>query len=207
MNPKVDVYFQSGCGRCELFATPQCKVHNWTAELEKLRKIVLNCGLKEELKWGVPCYVYEKNNVVIIGAFKEYCCLSFFKGVLLIDSEKILTKQGENTQSGRIVKFTDVGKIIELESVLRNYIYEAVEIEKAGLKVEFKPTSEYSIPEELIGKFVENPTLKIAFEALTPGRQRAYLLHFSQPKQSKTREARIEKYMPQILIGKGINDL
>lgn len=205
-NPKVDSYFTTGCGRCPLFATPECKVHNWTAELAKLREIVLECGLTEELKWGVPCYTFDGNNVVIIGAFKEYCSLSFFKGVLLKDASTILSKQGENSQAGRLVKFTDVQQVIEKESSLKDYIREAVEIEKAGLKVEYKDVSEYKIPEELQNKLNENEAFKNAFNTLTPGRQKGYILHFSQPKQSKTRESRIEKYMPQIFLGKGLND-
>lgn len=206
MNPKVDSYFTTGCGRCPLFATPECKVHNWTAELAKLREIVLECGLTEELKWGVPCYTFDGNNVVIIGAFKEYCSLSFFKGVLLKDASAILSKQGENSQAGRLVKFTDVQQVIEKESSLKDFIREAVEIEKASLKVEYKDVSEYKIPEELQNKLNENEAFKNAFNTLTPGRQKGYILHFSQPKQSKTRELRIEKYMPQIFLGKGLND-
>lgn len=206
MNPKVDVYFAAGCGRCPLTNTPECKVHNWTQELETLREIVLECGLTEELKWGVPCYTFERNNVVIIGAFKEYCALSFFKGVLLKDANGILSKQGENSQAGRIVKFTDVRQIVEKESILKGYIREAIEIEKAGLKVEFKDLSEYLIPEELQSKLDEDEAFKNAFNALTPGRQKGYILHFSQPKQSKTREARIEKCLPRIFFGKGLND-
>jgi len=206
MNPKVDVYFAAGCGRCPLTNTPECKVHNWTQELETLREIVLECGLTEELKWGVPCYTFERNNVVIIGAFKEYCALSFFKGVLLKDANGILSKQGENSQAGRIVKITDVGQIVEKESILKGYIREAIEIEKAGLKVEFKDVSEYLIPEELQSKLDEDEAFKNAFNALTPGRQKGYILHFSQPKQSKTREARIEKCLPRIFFGKGLND-
>ncbi len=206
MNPKVDVYFTAGCGRCPLVNTPECKVHNWTAELAKLREVVLDCGLDEELKWSHPVYTLQKSNIVMIGAFNENCVLSFFKGSLLKDDNKILSKPGENTQAGRVVRFTDVHKIIELENVLKAYIYEAVEIEKAGLKVEFKKTKDFAIPEELTAKFEKNPDFQTAFFALTPGRQRGYILHFSQPKQSQTRESRIEKCLPQILIGKGLND-
>ena len=206
MNPKVDVYFTAGCGRCPLFATPNCKVHNWTEELAKLREIVLDCGLTEELKWGVPVYTLQNNNIVLIAAFKENCVISFLKGALLKDANGILTKQGANVQSARVIRFTDVRKIVEMESILKAYIYEAIEVEKAGLKVDFKQTSEFAIAEEFQDKLNEIPALKTAFEALTPGRQRAYILHFSAPKQSKTRAERVEKRMQKILIGKGLND-
>ena len=206
MNPKIDTYLAVGCGRCPLGNTPECKVHNWTEELETLREIVLESGLKEELKWGVPCYTFEENNIAIVSAFKEYCSISFFKGVLLKDANGILSKQGENSQSGRLVKFTDVEQIIEKEAILKDYIAEAIEIEKAGLKVEYKDVSEYEIPEELQNKLDANESFKNAFHALTPGRRKGYILHFSQPKQSATRESRIEKSMPQIFLGKGLND-
>ena len=205
-NPKVDIYLSAGCGRCSLTNTPECKVHKWTAELENLREIVLDCGLKEELKWGQPVYTFEKNNVILITAFKEFCVISFFKGVLLKDANKILTKQGENVQSARVVKFTNLSQIIEKEEVLKSYVHEAIEVEKAGLQVVYKDVSEYAIPEELQMKFDENLAFKDAFYSLTQGRQKGYLLHFSQPKQSQTRVARIEKYTPQIFIGKGLND-
>jgi len=206
MNPKVDIYFTAGCGRCPLGNTPDCKVHNWKSELEKLRAIILACGLDEELKWGVPVYTFQKSNIVLIGAFKENCVISFFKGALLNDAAGILSKPGENTQAGRVVRFTDVREIARLEPVLKAYIYEAVEAEKAGLKVKFKEPSEFSIPEEFQTKLDEIPALKTAFQALTPGRRRAYILYFSQPKQSQTRASRVEKSIPQILIGKGLND-
>lgn len=206
INPKVDVYFTAGCGRCRLFNTPDCKVHNWDAELAVLRKIVLECDLVEEMKWSHPVYTFGKNNIVMIGAFNDNCTLSFFKGALLKDADGILNKQGENTQSARVVRFTDVKRIVELKSVLKDYIAEAIEIEKSGLMVELKKTSEYEMPVELQVKFNETPELKTAFENLTPGRQRGYLLHFAQPKQSPIRAARIEKHVPQIMIGKGLND-
>ena len=206
MNPKVDVYFTAGCGRCPLVNTPECKVHNWDTELETLRKIVLDCGLDEELKWSIPCYTFQKNNIILLSAFNEYCALSFFKGALLNDTNGILIQQTENTQATRQIRFTDIREIIEMESIIKAYIYEAVEVEKAGLKVEFKKTSEFKMPEEFQNKLAEIPALKAAFEALTPGRQRAYILYFSQPKQTKTRESRIERCMRQILIGKGLND-
>lgn len=207
INPKIDTYLAVGCGRCPLTNTPECKVHNWTEELKLLREIVLECGLTEELKWGVPCYTFEGNNIAIVSAFKEFCSLSFFKGVLLKDANGILIKQGENSQAARIVKFTDVQQILEKESILKAYIKEAVEVEKAGLKVEFKEISEYEIPAELQNKLDENEAFRNAFKDLTPGRQKGYILHFSQPKQSKTRESRIEKSMPRIFLGKGLHDL
>ncbi len=205
-NPKVDVYFAAGCGRCSLVNTPECKVHNWDAELAMLREIVLDCGLDEELKWSHPVYTSQKSNIVLIGAFNENCVLSFFKGALLKDKKGILTKQGENTQSARVIRFTDVQKIIELESVIKSYIHEAIEVEKLGLKVEYKDVLQYEIPEELQNKLDENEAFKNAFNTLTPGRQKGYILHFSQPKQSATRESRITRCVPQIMMGKGLND-
>ncbi|MCU0324361.1 MAG: YdeI/OmpD-associated family protein [Spirosomaceae bacterium] len=206
MNPKVDRFFITGCMRCPLGDTPNCKVHDWQAELAKLREIVLGCGLTEELKWGFPCYTFENNNLIMISVLKESSVLSFFKGVLLSDTKKILTKPGENTQSGRVIKFTNIRQIIELESTLKEYILEMIEIEKSGQKVAFKEVSEYGIPEEFRVRLEEDPTLKSAFYALTPGRQKGYLLHFAAPKQSQTRTSRIEKYTPQILKGKGLHD-
>lgn len=192
MNPKVDFYFS--------------KNEKWQKEIEKLRTIVLDCQLNEELKWGVPCYTFQKSNIVLIHVFKEYCAVLFFKGVLLNDANGILVQQTENVQSARQVRFTNLQEIIDLESVLKTYIYEAVEVEKAGLKVELKKTKEFSVSEEFQTKLNEDNNLKTAFHALTPGRQRGYLLHFSAPKQSKTRESRIEKSIPQILNGKGLDD-
>jgi uncharacterized protein YdeI (YjbR/CyaY-like superfamily) len=182
------------------------KAQQWREEFEKLRTIILDCGLTEELKWGVPCYTFEKSNIVLIHGFKEYCAILFVKGALLKDAEGILITQTENTQAARQIRFTSVREIVEMEPILKAYIYEAIEVEKAGLKVDFKKTSEYTIPEEFQSKLDEIPALKTAFEALTPGRQRAYLLYFSQPKQSKTRVSRVERYMQQILDGKGLND-
>jgi len=178
----------------------------WRGEFEKLRAIVLDCGLTEELKWGVPCYTTDNKNVVLIHGFKDYCAILFVKGALLKDTQRILVQQTENVQAGRQVRFTGVDDIAAREAVLKDYIREAVEIEKAGLEVDFKKSTEYAIPEELQSKFNENPALKTAYEALTPGRQRAYLLYFSQPKQAKTRQTRVERYAPQILAGKGLND-
>ena len=191
-NPKVDFYFN--------------KAQKWQKEIKKLRMIVLDCGLTEELKWGHPCYTLQEKNIVLMHGFKEYCALLFFKGALLHDSQGILIQQTENVQSGRQIRFTNAGQIAELEPILKAYIYEAIEVEKAGLKVELKKTTEYKVPEEFQQKLDELPVLKTAFEALTPGRQRAYLFYFGQPKQSKTRESRVEKYIPQILNGKGLDD-
>jgi uncharacterized protein YdeI (YjbR/CyaY-like superfamily) len=205
MNPKVDLYLADGCGRCALYATPQCKVIPWQKELAALRAIVLDCGLTEELKWGVPCYTFQDGNIAIVSAFKAYCSVSFFKGVLLQDTHGILVQQGEHAQAARLLKFTHIQEIIAQESIIKTYIYEAIEVEKAGLKVEFKKNPE-PIPEEFQRKMNENLALKTAFEALTPGRQRGYILHFSQPKQAKSREARVEKCMARILSGKGLND-
>jgi len=182
------------------------KAEKWQDELEKLRAICLDCGLTEELKWGQPCYMFHNSNVVIIGELKDHCALSFFKGALLYDAEHILIAPGENTQSGRWVKFSSVREIAEMEPILKAYIYEAIEVEKAGLKVKLKTTADFIVPEEFQLKLDAMPALKKAFYALTPGRQRAYLLHFAAPKQSKTRELRVEKYIPLILSGKGLND-
>ena len=192
MNPKVDFFFS--------------KEKKWQNELEQLRMIILDCGLTEELKWGVPCYTFQKSNIVLIHAFKEYCALLFFKGALLNDAHGILIQQTENVQAARQIRFTNVREIVEMESILKAYIYEAIEVEKAGLKVKLKQTADFKIPEEFQNKLDKNAALKKAFDALTPGRQRAYIFHFSQPKLSKTREARVEKYIPQILAGKGLDD-
>jgi len=192
MNPKVDIFFD--------------RTGQWRKELEQLRMIILDCGLTEELKWGVPCYTFLKRNVVIIGGLKECCVLSFFKGALLNDADGILTKPGENTRVGRLIRFTNVREIVRMEPILKAYIYEAVEVEKAGLKVSVKKSAEPGIPQEFQNKLKGNPALKSAFYALTPGRQRAYILYFSGPKQSKTRASRVEKCMRQILRGKGLND-
>ncbi|MFN0278323.1 MAG: YdeI/OmpD-associated family protein [Pyrinomonadaceae bacterium] len=206
MNSTVDAYLAAGCGRCPLGNTPDCKVHNWREELENLRSFVLDCGLTEEVKWGVPCYTFEGKNILIVAALKDYCAVSFFKGSLLKDLKGLLVSPGENSQAAKMFRFTDVRKILEMEPVVKAYIHEAVEVEKAGLKVPFKPISEHKIPEELQKKLDEDPAFSSAFNALTPGRQRGYIIHFSQPKQSKTREARIEKYMPQIFNGIGMHD-
>jgi uncharacterized protein YdeI (YjbR/CyaY-like superfamily) len=192
MNPKVDFFFN--------------KAKKWQEELEQLRTIALDCELTEELKWGCPCYTFQDNNIVLIHAFKEYCALLFFKGVLLNDANGILIQQTENVQSARQIRFTNLLKIVDSVGIIKAYIYEAIEVEKAGLSVELKKTEQFTVTEEFQHKLDQIPALKTAFEALTPGRQRAYLLYFSAPKQSKTRESRIEKYIPQILNGKGLND-
>ena len=192
MNPKVDFYFN--------------KAGKWQEEIRRLRTVVLDCGLTEELKWGCPCYTFEKTNIVLIHVFKEYCALLFFKGTLLKDTKGILIQQTENVQAARQIRFTNVQEIVKMKTILKAYIYEAIEVEKAGLKVDLKKTTEFSIPEEFQKKLTKTPALKTAFKALTPGRQRAYLLYFSAPKQSKTRESRVEKCMQQILNGRGLND-
>ena len=192
MNPKVDFYFN--------------KAKKWQGEFETLRNVILDCGLTEELKWGCPCYTFEKRNIVLIHGFKEYCALLFFKGALLNDARGILIQQTENVQAARQLRFTNVRDIVKKKPILKAYIYEAIEVEKAGLKVNLKKTTEFKMPEEFQNKLAKMPALKTAFKALTPGRQRAYLLYFSQPKQSKTRESRVEKSVPQILNGKGLND-
>lgn len=192
MNPKVDFYFN--------------KAGKWQKELDLLRKIVLNCGLVEELKWGVPCYTLSGSNVVLIHTFKEYCALLFHKGALLKDSDGILIQQTENVQAARQIRFVSVKEIEEKEASIKAYIHEAIEVEKAGLKVPMKKTREFETPEEFQQKLDEMPELKSAFQTLTPGRQRGYLLYFSGAKQSKTRVSRIEKHIPEILKGKGLND-
>jgi uncharacterized protein YdeI (YjbR/CyaY-like superfamily) len=191
-NPKVDFFFT--------------KAKEWQKEVAKLRTIVLDCQLTEELKWGNPCYTFQKSNIVLIHVFKEYCALLFFKGALLKDADGILIQQTENVQAARQIRFTNVREIVQMEPILKSYIHEAIRVEKAGLKVNLKKTSEFTMPEEFQNKLDAIPALKTAFDALTPGRQRGYLLYFAAAKQSKTRAARIEKCMPQILDGKGLND-
>ena len=192
MNPKVDFYFN--------------KAGKWQKEIRHLRTIALDCGLNEELKWGCPCYVFQKKNIVLIHVFKDYCAFLLFKGALLQDAKGVLIRQTDNVQAARQIRFTDIQDIQQQEATLKAYIFEAIEVEKAGLKVELKKPAEFAVAEEFQKKLDEKPSLKTAFEALTPGRQRAYLLHFSQPKQSKTRDARVEKCIIQIMDGKGLND-
>jgi uncharacterized protein YdeI (YjbR/CyaY-like superfamily) len=192
MNKKVDEFFSAA--------------KKWQQELEALRTIVLDCGLTEELKWRQPCYTFQGGNILLISGFKEYCVISFFKGALLKDVDQVLEKPGKNTQSARLIRFTSLQEIVNIKTTLEAYIYEAIEVEKAGLKVDFKETSEFPVPEELYSKFDESPAFKTAFDALTPGRQRGYMLHFFQPKQATTRKSRIEKCEDRILNGFGLND-
>ncbi len=192
MNPKVDFYFN--------------KAKKWQEEMMQLRNIILDCQLTEELKWGVPCYSLQKSNIVLIHAFKDYCAVLFFKGVLLKDAKSILIQQTANVQSARQLRFTSVQEIAKLKATLKAYIFEAIEVEKAGLKEELKKSTEYPVTEEFQNELNKNKSLKAAFHSLTPGRQRAYLLFFSAPKQAKTRASRVEKYVTQIISGKGLND-
>ena len=192
MNPNVDWFFN--------------KETKWQEAFAELRTIVLDCGLTEELKWGCPCYTFQNNNIVLIHGFKDYCALLFMKGALLKDTAGILVQQTENVQASRQIRFTSIQDIVNNESILKAYINEAIEVEKAGLKVELKKTTEFNMPDEFKLVLEDMPELKTAFEALTPGRQRGYLLYFSSPKQAKTREARIEKCIQQILVGKGLDD-
>jgi uncharacterized protein YdeI (YjbR/CyaY-like superfamily) len=192
MNPKVDAFLT--------------KAEKWRPEFRKLRQIVLECPLEEELKWGKPCYSFKGANIVLIHGFKEYCALLFMKGALLKDPKGILVQQTENVQAARQIRFTNLQEIVGMKSILKAYVLEAIEVEKSGLEVKYKKSSEFSVPEEFQAKLDKTPALKTAFRALTPGRQRGYLLYFSAAKQSKTREARIEKWKGQILKGKGLNE-
>ena len=192
MKPEVDWFFS--------------KSKKWQEEVEKLRTIILDCPLTEELKWGCPCYTFQNSNIVLIHVFKNYCALLFFKGALLKDADDILIQQTENVQAARQIRFTNVREITQMEPILKDYIHEAIDVEKAGLKVKLKKTSEFKISEEFQKKLDAIPALKTAFDGLTPGRQRAYLLYFSRAKQSKTRQSRVEKCMKRILKGKGLND-
>lgn len=192
MNPKTDFFFE--------------KDGPWQKEYQKLRSTLLSCGLTEELKWGCPCYTFNNANIVLIHGFKEYCALLFFKGALLGDAENLLIQQTENVQSARQMRFTSLKEITTKQRLIKEYVYEAIEVEKAGLKVALKKVEEYKVPEEFQKRLQKNSSLKKAFQSLTPGRQRAYLLHFSQAKQSTTREARIDKWIPAIMKGKGMNE-
>lgn len=206
LNPKVDKYLIDDCMQCKLGATPACKIKNWRSELEFLRKLILSCGLNEDFKWMHPCYTIEDKNIVLLHVFNEYGALLFPKGVLLNDKYSILVQQTENSQTARQIRFKNLDEIVLIETKIKEYILEAIEKEKSGVKVQLKTTAEFEIPEELENKFQELPNFKDAFYSLTPGRQRGYLLHFAQPKQSATRTSRIEKQLDKILNGKGIND-
>ena len=191
-NPKIDAYVNEAT--------------TWREALKKLRAIILDCKLEEELKWGVPCYTFNDANIVLIHTFKEYCAILFFKGALLKDEEGILVQQTKNVQAGRQIRFTNASQVDEMKAVIKAYIEEAIAVEKAGLTVEFKDTADFDMPEEFQARLDDSPQLQEAFEALTPGRQRAYLLHFAEAKQSKTRAARVDKCVPHILAGKGLKD-
>lgn len=206
MTKTVDEFFQIGCGRCSLVGTPDCKVHTWQQELTTLRAFLLDTGLTEESKWGYPCYTYDGKNVVMIAAWKDNVSLSFFKGTLLEDQEKLLVSPGENSKVAKLLRFQKMDDILSLEQTIKAYVFEAVEIEKAGLKVEVKPVTHLDYPAELETAFDEDPFFKEAFENLTPGRQKGYLLQFNQPKNSSTKVARIEKYKSWIMEGKGLHD-
>ncbi len=206
MNPQVDHYLAHGCGRCSLYDTPDCKVHSFTEPLIQLRRILLESGLTEEVKWSVPCYTYQGTNVIMLSAFKDYCFLSFFKGSLLEDPADILQKAGPNSQAGRLIHFTTTEEVVDQEEILKAYIQNAIDVEDKGLTVTRTEKVPESIPDELRDKFEEDPALQQAFEALTPGRQRGYLIYFTGAKQAKTRTSRIEKYIPKIMEGKGFHD-
>lgn len=206
MNPLVDKYLTEGCGRCELGGTSECKVHRFQQELLKLREIFLSAGLTEDLKWSIPCYLYQNKNILTVAALKEYCFISFFKGSLLKDEKSLLTSPGENSRAIRLFRFTGIRDLERLESNIKSYIKEAIELEKFGAKVDFSQNKIIEIPPELQQKFDEMPALKTAFAALTPGRQRGYILYFTAAKQAKTKKARIEKSIDRILDGFGLNN-
>lgn len=206
MTKSVEVYFTEGCGRCSLMSTPQCKVHQWAKELQLLRNILNNCGLIETCKWGVPVYTYNHKNVIILSAFKTNCVISFLKGAGLQDTSKILVKPGENSNYARVMRFTNIDEILSLEETIQQYIFEAIEIEKSGIKLDI-PIIEHPIPEELINVFDIYNEVADAFYQLTPGKQKSYLIHFNQAKQSETRIKRIDNCIPHILNGIGYNDI
>lgn len=206
MNVLVDQILEVGCGRCKWGGTPKCKVHTWEKELPALRSILLECGLNEQVKWGMPCYTENDKNILILSPFKEYCALNFFNGALIDDNANLLTAPSENTQAGRQMRFTHIDQVTNQKDLIKQYIFQAIEVERQGLKVATKKVEEYPIPDELTVVFKSNPDFKSAFYQLTPGRQKAYLLHFAQPKQSATKTSRIEKAMPDIFDGKGLNE-
>ena len=205
MKTEVDKYLKDGCMRCELGGTRMCKVNNWRDELILLREIVNECGLTEEVKWGVPCYTINSKNVLLVSAFKDCCAISFFKGALIKDLKSILVKPGPNSQASRMIRFINLEEITASKGDLKDLINAAIDVERTGLKVEYKKNPE-PLPEELQKRLDHDPIFKSAFEALTTGRQRGYIIHFSQPKQSKTREDRIDKCTGKILNGEGLND-
>lgn len=206
MNPDVTPYFEIGCGRCPLVGTPDCKINPWRKGLLHLRSVILDTGVTEERKWSVPCYTVDNRNILMMVAFKDYFGISFFKGVLLKDPNGILVQQTKNVQAGRLIRFTDVQQVIDQAAIIKAYIAEAIEIEKAGIEVPMKTTADFEVPEELLTAWDADPAFLSAFEALTPGRQRGYLLYFAGAKQSTTRASRIEKMMPQIFEGRGLHD-
>jgi uncharacterized protein YdeI (YjbR/CyaY-like superfamily) len=205
-NPLVDSYFTDGCGRCSLGGTPDCKVHQWADIMRYLRRLLLDCGMDEERKWGVACYTYQKRNILVLGVTKDACSLGFFKGSLMSNSNGLLIAPGAHSQATRQLKFTDLKEAVSKEDIIKTHVFEAIEIEKAGLKVDFKKVDEIALPAELLAVFAHDSALEAAFKSLTPGRQRGYILHFQQPKQESTRYSRIEKARPNILQGKGMND-
>lgn len=205
LNPKVDLFIADGCGRCDYYATEKCKVRKWQMELQHVRQIMLETNLCEEIKWGVPVYTHQGKNIVIVGALKDSVTLGFFKGVLLNDTNKVLEKQGQSVQSARIIRFTTVDHVTSLSETIKAYVKEAIALEESGVKVEFKKNPE-PIPDELNEKFKELPALRDAFYALKPGKQRGYIIHFSQPKQSQSRISRIEKCIDKIMNGEGFHD-
>jgi uncharacterized protein YdeI (YjbR/CyaY-like superfamily) len=205
-NPVVDSYFEDGCGRCPLGGTPECKVHRWSDIMRYLRMLLIDCGLTETLKWGVACYMHQKSNVLVLGVTKDSCSLGFFKGSLLSNFDGALAKPGDDSQATRQLKFTSLREAQQQEDAIKTHVFEAIEIEKAGLKVQFKTIEETVFPEELLEAFRNDPKLEKAFRALTPGRQKGYIIHFKQPKQVATRHQRIVKATPMIMQGKGMND-
>lgn len=205
-SPLVDLFFIDGCGRCKLYKTAACKVHTWKLELQALRQIALNSGLTEELKWKQPCYTLEGKNIIIVSAFKESCIINFMKGALLKDTKGILEMPGENSNSARFIRFTNIERVLELQETILDYIKEAIEIEKSGKKIISKKVEEYLIPDELINEFESDIVFKNAFYSLTPGRQKSYLIFYSAAKQSATRTSRILKSKEAIFNGKGMNE-
>lgn len=206
MNPGVDTYFEVGCGRCPLGGTPDCKVLPWVDILHELRRILLDCGLSEEIKWGVPCYTIDGKNVILMSTLKACATLSFMNGVLLDDPHNLLEKPGPNSRQGRYMKFTKVSEVLKNEEIIKKYIFQAIENEKSGKKADLSQYDTVTMPEELEAWLEQDPVLRDAFYALTPGRQRGYLIHFSGAKQSATRISRIERCIPDILNGKGLHD-